>query len=637
MVFIFLSCPQCDKPIEKTENSSRCKNCGKKIISDEDYIDFIPEEDFYWGEIKRDEMSALLSQAKKDFFGAVYALEGRHPGIPRYIFSGSRAGWVYHCYSEKMNGRCLDLGSGYGTLSFSLSSLYNEVFSLEGVKERVSFQVLRKKNTKTGSVKIVRGNFNHPPFSDSSFDLIVCNGVLEWAGLYGEENPRVIQKKFLQLLKRKLKDDGCLYVGIENRFGFNFFLGGTDHTNMPFTSVMPRGIADFAVRHFKKFYDKGLVTGTNWKDYRTYTYGWPGYAKLLKEAGFENVEVYWCYPSYNFPIYSGKIGDGSLGMFLSSSAPNTKKILKKMLKSAVSLALPLPFTVNAAEFFWPEFLIYAYNGKKPETVEEKIIPKGSTFFTYNTASNEPKYFIGKAGSISFSRVLDLKREKIPEDALEAAKKYGNFAISERKVGGFFSYESEKISGDRFDIKNPSHRKALISWLINFQNNSKFTEKDAHIREFDSLAEYAKSSLDPGVLHKTLENLSELKEWHKKNGTFAVAEHGDLSSGNILVSEGKLIVLDWEFFKKHGNPFFDILFFVASRSDGGTLNKYSMELLADFAKESKIPEKILLKHLPYVCLRVMCRHDMRQGAHFHENFLVFSKKIETMLRIGSNEI
>ena len=87
--------------------------------------------------------------------------------------------------------------------------------------------------------------------------------------------PREAQLIFLREVKRVLANNGCLYVGIENRFGLPFFLGEKDHSGLPYTSILPRKLANFVV---KKFGHAGGVYGDKserikeQKGYYTYTY-----------------------------------------------------------------------------------------------------------------------------------------------------------------------------------------------------------------------------------------------------------------------------------------------------------------------------------------------------------------------------
>jgi hypothetical protein len=68
-------------------------------------------------------------------------------------------------------------------------------------------------------------------------------------------------------------------------------LGHADHTNMAFTGLMPRKVADL--------YMKTRGRGS----YRTYTYSRSGYEQLLKVSGFADVTTYAVLPDYRFPNF----------------------------------------------------------------------------------------------------------------------------------------------------------------------------------------------------------------------------------------------------------------------------------------------------------------------------------------------
>ena len=125
------------------------------------------------------------------------------------------------------------------------------------------------------------------PFRTGTFDAVVLNGVLEWVPVTAVGAPRQCQLAMLRELRRLLKTNGQLYVGIENRVGLKYFRGAIDeHSHLKFTSLMPRRLANAWSRARRN------------QDYRTYTYSRRGYAKLLREAGFTQVDFYCPYPDY---------------------------------------------------------------------------------------------------------------------------------------------------------------------------------------------------------------------------------------------------------------------------------------------------------------------------------------------------
>jgi len=138
------------------------------------------------------------------------------------------------------------------------------------------------------------------PFFDKTFDLIVLNGILEWVGEWRRTGtPREVQLDVLRKLRALLKPTGALFVGIENRIGLDSFLGRIDHPGTRFTSLMPRWLASTYIRLSRPDFYRTLI-GAN-KGYRTYTYSPKGYRKLLREAGFPEINLWWPPSGYNLP------------------------------------------------------------------------------------------------------------------------------------------------------------------------------------------------------------------------------------------------------------------------------------------------------------------------------------------------
>ena len=210
-----------------------------------------------------------------------------------------RASWAPMLGIDKRS-TVLDIGSGYGAITHSLSRFAGEVFSVEAIPERINFTQERLRQEGIENVHLVQASATALPLEENSFDLVVVNGVLEWVGEWDlTVDPRTVQTNFLKKIYRLLKNDGLLLVGIENRFGLSYFLGNRDHSGLPYTSLVPRAVASFmlrrnSLRHYR------TETNTR-KQYRTYTYTEAGYRSLLTEAGFAHASAYWADPGYNQP------------------------------------------------------------------------------------------------------------------------------------------------------------------------------------------------------------------------------------------------------------------------------------------------------------------------------------------------
>ncbi len=298
---IQLVCPDCGSPLLVHEKKLNCGGCDK-VWPIEDNIPRFRDDHLYWGEIPRELMSEVLLNAKsKGWRSAIeFCLQPEHSKLIDYIANEIRADWRYLIPLEK-NHSVLDIGAGWGAISAVLSRHSNLVVALERIRQRVEFLKLRYHQDKIDNVQILQTDFSLLPFEENTFDVIVCNGVLEWVGLYDDsKTPEETQVMFLNKLATILKPGGYLYIGIENRFSYKQILGSRDHSGLRFTSLVPRKMANWMTALFPR---KGgfYLEGSDVTSYRTYTYSLAGYRKLLHRSGFPKADFYYPFSSYNYP------------------------------------------------------------------------------------------------------------------------------------------------------------------------------------------------------------------------------------------------------------------------------------------------------------------------------------------------
>lgn len=276
-------------------------------------------DETYWGELPQGEFRFLLEKVKRDndFDFAVldfFRVNPRKDLYPYITDIFGRSSW-HELINARSGGVAVDLGAGLGAISEFLATRYARVYSIEGCRDRCEFLSLRKAKKSLDNVTIVQGGVHQLPLHDSSVDLVVCNGVLEWVGLDRAGEVRPIQVDFLREAARVLKKDGILYVGIENRFALPYFLGAPDHSGVRFTSLLPRPVASLVVKAFSGV--RNFSVGSSSKSYRTYTYSKKGYGALLAEAGFTYRTFYHVEPSYDLPsfAYPSAGGDADLKRF----------------------------------------------------------------------------------------------------------------------------------------------------------------------------------------------------------------------------------------------------------------------------------------------------------------------------------
>jgi ubiquinone/menaquinone biosynthesis C-methylase UbiE len=336
-------CPKCKGKVKRVGDAHICNTCstGWPVHNG---IPCFNTRPFYWSQVSRAKMKKLIAIARAE--GWKDALEKvLLPATDKYTFDyavdESRADWHFMLPVKKGSG-VLDIGCGWGSTTISLARYYN-VVGADSTLETLEFLRMRAAQEGTHKLQLVRIDpldYGTLPFPDSSFDLVVMNGVLEWVGaLRTDIPPDECQKTALKEILRVLKPNGGIYIGIENRFAYTAFLGAREHGNIPFADLMPRRLAN----RLSKL--SGRKTG-----YRTYIYGYGGYKKILKETGFHDAKFYLPLPSYRDPIFIFSEDDANAMEFFIKN-----KIIRSTLRRAI---FALPFYLHVVKLFTYSYGIF---------------------------------------------------------------------------------------------------------------------------------------------------------------------------------------------------------------------------------------------------------------------------------------
>ncbi|HRQ42065.1 MAG TPA: methyltransferase domain-containing protein [Chloroflexota bacterium] len=552
-----ISCPSCHQQLEAVGLRNYCPKCGAGFEYQGGIYDFIPGEDFYWGEVSQEKMWQINKQAMQDGWHTSLRenLQDR-AGLISYITNPARLGWLFHGYDPKARGVCVDFGSGWGSLSFGLSNFYDTVYSVDGVYERLRFQAIRAELDGVDNICLIRSSLLRVPLPDSSVDLVVLNGVLEWVGLSMPHlNPRDVQLLFLREVRRILKPSGKIYIGIENRLGVQYFLGAKDHSGLPFTSLVPRKVADKMLQVVNRG-KTGLVTDAHVfsgaeSEYRTFTYSLRGYRQLLAEAGFPRMKPYWAWQSYSYPRVSGPLdGTGANVRYLVNYLRDLTDNHWLRLVMGLVLFLPSFLLGRLSMIFAPFFLLFADSGTDTTGIEEEILQSDPDVgsFLRTTLGDSLEY---KTTYLLLNRKGKVR--KAVRVVADADNSPGMTLVAER--------ETEGIAGRMLRPYRMKEIETAATWLACYQQRTasqEWSPTDLE-QEMDALVAVVRPLLTVDCYSELLNRYHQLYIDSMSTARLrVVGEHGDFTPPNILVSTyGEIEAVDWEFSRGQGNPLLDV--------------------------------------------------------------------------------
>jgi len=277
-----------------TQDRVHCESCSSSWERKYGLISFIDDR-YSYGNIPQDKWKEIFSN-----------ISGKtNEEIQEYLSSVKIKGrWAYFnsFKNHKADGFSfldvtdkdviLDIGCGPGSLTIPLAKRCKEVYALDATLPRLRFLDIRRKNEGLDNITPIHASALYLPFREPSFDYILMNGVFEYIGEWEDDtDPRDLQEMTLRTIHGLLKPGGHIFIAIENRYGFDFFYKERDHSKLYVTGLLPRYMANLITRILRR------------KQYRTYTYSFNDYKKMLEESGFRNIQFYYVWPDYRDPKY----------------------------------------------------------------------------------------------------------------------------------------------------------------------------------------------------------------------------------------------------------------------------------------------------------------------------------------------
>lgn len=334
-----------------------CGSCSRKFEVREG-IPVLAEKERYWCNVPKPTMTQLNIEAEGSNWKAALArhLKGN---VLHHVSDDRRIDFRYLLPSLS-DKKVLDIGSMWGGITIPLSAYAKEVCAVDTTYETLKFLSIRAKQEARDNINTALASAYKLPFCDSYFDIALMIGVLEWLGSsynfvisedYGKAarqrperspDPESLQLKALYEMNRALKPGGTALIAIENRFFYKHFFGYPDsHTAVPFSSVLPRPLANLYMKLLKN------------RNYEEYTYSYNGYAKILRKAGFSKTTFYAAMPSYReLDVLIPLDEDRFIRYYYENYGLKDVTGIKRLVPEVI-------VKMNLMKYFVPSFLIFA--------------------------------------------------------------------------------------------------------------------------------------------------------------------------------------------------------------------------------------------------------------------------------------
>lgn len=584
------SCPNCQELLVLSNLDFICNACNNKYPIKDNIIDFrLNRLDYFFNPVSSENMDELISNINKNTWvesikSFIKLVGAKQPDswIDNLVVD-SRYAWkiLLDLNKEKT---LLDIGCGLGNLVSNLAPHVGKTYAVDLTYMRLKFAKKRISvfNVADDVEFIAGGDGKFLPFPDNSIDCVTLSGVLEWVGegdstpyvegaktkrlwnmvfgFFGKRNSRKIQIAFLKEIKRVLKSDGQLFIGIENRLNYEYFTGRPDHhSNLKYASLFPRFIANlYSIIKSKK-------------PYRTYTYCIPGYKKLLSKAGFNNVEFLGLTDGYSFlnGIYPAENNEPN---WLMRKRNNLKDIIKYN------------------KYFFPAYGLIASENKKPKNrLQDTLFSEIAKQVSHDLAKNITihQYVVTQKEKLVIKASVDNKniivKIAVNEAAIKSEENNKNLleSISQFKVSPNFiekvsvdsltGYVEEMLEGEALgDVYADFSEQEIYGIIAKVIEQKNPSDQFNIVNLTDSF--YGKIVETPlNILFEELKDQeldSQLRQYFSEHlyGKLVVmgVTHGDMSVSNILIDKNKFAkLIDWEAGNSQGLPILDVINFLGS--------------------------------------------------------------------------
>jgi len=464
------------------------------------------------------------------------------------------------------------------------------------VPERAVISSLRAREAGLKNVRaLAGGNTTHLPFPDAFLDAVMLNGVLEWVATSFPQidDPREAQLRVLREIVRVLKPDGQLYIGIENRLGFPYFLGRPDeHSKLKFATLLPRWLAN-----------RYSLAKRN-QPYRTYTYTWRGYRKLLREAGIPDTRFYCPFPEYR-----------EFSELIALDRPRNLAAALHPTSLPGRIGLQVCKRLNLLREFSPSYSIVASKTTHLESFAERLSRHagGSSERVLHLKITPTPVALICTPTMAIKVPLTARtdvRLRMEAERLQFAFTKHHRQIPEPLAAGKFQSQPFLamrrligVSGGKYLLakaKLPRVVQEAATFITQLHSDT--------LREQICTDEWLRTNFNNVVdgVSQLGVNLSSIKdECHRElagRSVLTVMSHGDFTVRNLIMNPHKLElvgVVDWDLAEPDGWPLDDLLQLLTANeylTDGSDLREALIGVLRKFHAVGTFEERLLANYM-----------------------------------------
>jgi SAM-dependent methyltransferase/uncharacterized protein YbaR (Trm112 family) len=227
----------------------------------------------------------------------------------------------------------LEVGAGLGQFTPEIAKRVKMVHALEVVVEQAEFVRQRCQQQGLSNVQVACGGDDcRFPYANESFDVVICNLVLEWCASRNDDEPILAsQQRMLKEIGRVLKSGGVIYLATKNRYSLHYLIGKSDEHcyGMPFGNALPRWLLYSMLRLQGKSRPRGLLHSHD------------TLRQMLAHQGFGEIKSLWAAPEMRFPLHYIPTDSESIKLarrqpdFVESSMESTNLLLRFIPDSLV--------------------------------------------------------------------------------------------------------------------------------------------------------------------------------------------------------------------------------------------------------------------------------------------------------------